>query len=266
MPAADRVRPSRSRLSIRRDYTTASSNVSVSVSQATPTVTSINAVSITYGTALVSTQLSGTASYTLDGSTIAVPGSFAYTIAAGNLLNAGNGQSVAVTFTPADTADFTTATSSVTVNVTQAMPTVTVTDSGGAVTGNPFPASGTVTGSGGANLGTPTFTYFAATDVNFANPLSGSPSALGRYVVVGSYPANGNYAVGAAVTGFAIYTPPPPMNAMITTAAQPATAALGSSIADKVTVTGDNPTGVVTFSLYNNAAATGPAFSPIRNR
>ena len=161
------------------DYTTASSNVSVSVSQATPTVTSINAVSITYGTALVSTQLSGTASYTLDGSTIAVPGSFAYTSAAGNLLNAGNGQSVAVTFTPADTADFTTATSSVTVNVAQAMPTVTVTDSGGAVTGNPFPASGTVTGSGGANLGTPTFTYFAATDVNFANPLSGAPAPWG---------------------------------------------------------------------------------------
>ena len=241
------------------DYTTASSNASVSVSQATPTVTSINAVSITYGTALANTQLSGTASYTLDGSTIAVPGTFAYTSAAGNLLNAGNGQSVAVTFTPADTADYTTATSSVTVNVAQAMPTVTVTDAGGAVTGNPFPASGTVTGVGGANLGTPTFTYFAATDVNFANPLSGAPSALGRYVVVGSYAANGNYAVGAAVTGFAIYTPPGPVNPTITTAAQPATATLGSSIADKVTVTGNNPTGVVTFKLYNNATATAPA-------
>lgn len=133
-------------------------------------------MSITYGTALVSTQLSGTASYTLGGSTIAVPGTFAYTSAAGNLLNAGNGQSVAVTFTPLDAADYTTATSSVTVNVAQAMPTVTVTDSGGAVTGNPFPATGTVTGVGGANLGTPTFTYFAATDVNFTNPLSGAPA------------------------------------------------------------------------------------------
>ena len=49
------------------------------------------------------------------------------------------------------------------------------------------------------------------------------------------------------------------MNATITTAAQPATATLGSSIADKVTVTGNNPTGVVTFSLYNNATATAPA-------
>ncbi len=241
------------------DYATASSTVSVSVAQATPTVTSINAVRITYGTALANTQLSGTASYTLNGSTIAVPGTFTYTTAAGALLNAGNGQGVAVTFTPADTTDYTSATSSVTVNVAQAMPTVTVTDAGGAVTGNAFPANGTVTGVGGANLGTPTFTYFAATDVNFANPLSGVPSALGRYVVVGSYAANGNYAVGAAVTGFAIYTPPGPVNSTITTAAQPATATLGSSIADKVTVTGNNPTGVVTFKLYANATATAPA-------
>jgi hypothetical protein len=241
------------------DYTTASSNVSVSVSQATPTVTGVNAVNTTYGTALANTQLSGTATYTLNGSTIAVPGMFTYTSAAGSLPNAGNGQSVAVTFTPTDTTDYTAASSNVAVNVAQTTPTVTVTDAGGVVSGNPFPASGAVTGVGGANLGTPTFTYFAATDVNFANPLPSAPSALGRYVVVGSYAANGNYAVGAAVTGFAIYTPPPPVNVTLATAAQPTAASLGSSIADKATVTGNNPTGVVTFKLYNNATATAPA-------
>jgi CSLREA domain-containing protein len=46
----------------------------------------------------------------------------------------------------------------------------------------------------------------------------------------------------------------------ITTAAQPASAAVGASIADKATVSGgDSPTGTVTFNLYNNDTATGPA-------
>ena len=45
----------------------------------------------------------------------------------------------------------------------------------------------------------------------------------------------------------------------ITTSQQPANATVGSSIADTATVTGNNPTGIVTFNLYNNSAGTGPA-------
>ncbi|MGO9581828.1 MAG: hypothetical protein ACLP36_03375, partial [Acidimicrobiales bacterium] len=46
----------------------------------------------------------------------------------------------------------------------------------------------------------------------------------------------------------------------ISTSQLPTTATVGSSIADKATVSGgDNPTGSVTFNLYNNATATGPA-------
>jgi CSLREA domain-containing protein len=46
----------------------------------------------------------------------------------------------------------------------------------------------------------------------------------------------------------------------ITTTAQPASAVVGGSIADTATVSGgDNPTGTVTFNLYNNDTATGPA-------
>jgi hypothetical protein len=51
-----------------------------------------------------------------------------------------------------------------------------------------------------------------------------------------------------------------PVTPAINTAQQPATASVGTSIADKATVSGgDNPTGTVTFKLYNNSAATGTA-------
>ena len=45
------------------------------------------------------------------------PGTFAYTPAAGTVLDAGNGQTLSVTFTPTDTTDYTTATATATINV-----------------------------------------------------------------------------------------------------------------------------------------------------
>ena len=68
------------------DYTTASSTATVNVAQATPTVVSVSPVNITYGTALANGQLSGSASWTVNGSTVTVPGTFAYTPAAGTVL------------------------------------------------------------------------------------------------------------------------------------------------------------------------------------
>ena len=50
------------------------------------------------------------------GNMVSVPGSFVYTPAAGSELSAGN-QTLSVTFTPADTTNYTTATSTVTLNV-----------------------------------------------------------------------------------------------------------------------------------------------------
>ena len=105
------------------DYVPTTATVTVNVAKATPTVNSVGAVNITYGTALTNGQLSGTAQADVNGATVSVPGTFSYTTA-GSVLHGGNGQSVGVTFTPTDSADFTTATSSVTVNVSQATPTV----------------------------------------------------------------------------------------------------------------------------------------------
>ena len=54
-----------------------------------------------------------------------------------------------------------------------------------------------------------------------------------------------------------------PATPMINTSQQPASATVGTSIADQATVSGGfNPTGTVTFNLYNNSTATGtPLFT-----
>ena len=62
----------------------------VKIAGSTPTVT-VNPVDITHGAALANSQLTGTSS---------VPGSFSFATDAGKVLNAGNGQSESVIFTP----------------------------------------------------------------------------------------------------------------------------------------------------------------------
>src|SRR5262249_216131 len=85
------------------------------VAKATPTITWPAPAGITYGTALSSTQLNATAS---------VPGTFAYSPAAGTVLSAGPAQSLSLTFIPTDAADYTTTTRSVAIDVVKASPTI----------------------------------------------------------------------------------------------------------------------------------------------
>jgi Ca2+-binding RTX toxin-like protein len=106
-------------------YPTVVATVPVNVARTTPLPTAAP-VSITYGTPLSNGQLSGAASWTVGGKLVTVGGTFVYTSAAGTTLNAGNGQIEAVTFTPNDTTDYTTAYSTVTVNVLQAGTTSTI--------------------------------------------------------------------------------------------------------------------------------------------
>src|SRR4029077_4152435 len=53
------------------------------------------------------------------------PGSFVYSPIAGTVLNAGVGQTLSVTFTPTDAANYTTATKTVSINVLKAAPVIT---------------------------------------------------------------------------------------------------------------------------------------------
>ena len=91
------------------DYTTATSSVPLLVNKALPTITWPTPAPIPYGTPLSSTQLDATAS---------VPGSFIYTPPAGTVLQPGN-QTLSVTFTPSDSTDYSSATGSVILLVTQ---------------------------------------------------------------------------------------------------------------------------------------------------
>ncbi len=111
------------------DFTTAPQvQQMISVSQGMPTISWSSPSPITYGTPLSATQLDATAS---------VPGTFSYSPPVGQVLPAGS-QDLSVTFTPTDTTDYTSTTSSVTLLVNQATPsTPTISD---------LPASGTYGG------------------------------------------------------------------------------------------------------------------------
>ena len=89
--------------------------MTLSLHQAAPLITWASPASITYGTALSVTQLNATAS---------VPGTLVYTPAAGSVPRGWN-HTLSVTFTPTDTANYTTATKTVTLIVTQAAPVIT---------------------------------------------------------------------------------------------------------------------------------------------
>ena len=49
-----------------------------------------------------------------------MPGTFVYTPAPGTVLSAGTGQTLSVTFTPTDTVDYNSVTTTTTINVSQA--------------------------------------------------------------------------------------------------------------------------------------------------
>lgn len=186
-------------------YNNATGTASVTVSQATgltPMIVWPTPAAITYGTVLSATQLDAAASY--GGSN--VPGSFVYTPAAGTVLTAGT-QTLSVTFTPADTKTYNSATATVSLTVNQATPTInwnspaaitvgTALDStqlnatasfGGVSVPGTFtysPAAGTVMNTAGTQTLSVTFTPTDTTDYKSAtatvslmvNASTGSPS------------------------------------------------------------------------------------------
>jgi RHS repeat-associated protein len=89
-------------------------SVSLTVTPAAPVITWATPAAITYNTALSAIQLNATAS---------VAGTFVYSPATGTVLTAGV-HTLSVTFTPTDTTDYTTATSSVTLTVNKAAPAI----------------------------------------------------------------------------------------------------------------------------------------------
>jgi len=85
----------------------------LTIGQATPTLTWADPGNITVGTPVGAAQLDAIASF--DG--MPLPGALTYTPPAGTVLPTGSGQTLMVSFTPADDTDFKTVTSSVPINV-----------------------------------------------------------------------------------------------------------------------------------------------------
>lgn len=86
----------------------ADDTATLTVNPASPTVTWGQPADIDYGTPLGPTQLDATAN---------VPGSFVYTPASGTVLAPGTGQTLAVTFTPTDSQNYSSVTQMTTINV-----------------------------------------------------------------------------------------------------------------------------------------------------
>jgi hypothetical protein len=152
------------------DYTTATKTVQLTVNQTTPTIIWANPVTITYGTPLTATQLNA-AAFQLNGTTL-LDGTFVYSPAAGTVLMAGSKQ-LSVTFTPNDTANYTTATKTVPLTVSQATLTVFA-NSYTRLYGLQNPVfQGSITGAENGDTFTETFSNSATI-----------PSAPGQYPIV----------------------------------------------------------------------------------
>jgi uncharacterized delta-60 repeat protein len=148
----------------------------VVIAQVVPTITWPNPIAITYGTALSAAQLDATAS---------VAGTFQYTPGPGTVLPAGSNQTLKVSFTPTDTADYAITSDSVSIDVNKLTPTLIVHGVSTTFDGNPHPATFTITGANGDNLtGLVSLTY---------NGSSALPVQAGTYTVTATFPGNGSF-------------------------------------------------------------------------
>ena len=99
-----------------KNYKSGVVSVKINVSQAEPTITWDNPDDIVYGTLLSGTQLNAE---------VNAAGKLTYSPAAKTKLNAGDNQTLTVTFAPTDTKNYKSASASVTINVAQAEPVIT---------------------------------------------------------------------------------------------------------------------------------------------
>ena len=185
------------------DYTDATATVTVNVDRAVPEV-SVNPVELTYGTALANSQLSGTATWVVGGNDVTVPGLFSYTIAAGAVLNAGADQNESVTFTPNDSIDYSSVTTTVRASVNPVPLTITASNLS-KVYGAERPVltasySGFVDGDTAASLAARPALTTGATAIS---QVSGSP-----YFITAAGAFDSNYTI-TYVTGALTVTPAP---------------------------------------------------------
>jgi hypothetical protein len=166
----------------------------------TPTITWATPAPITYGTALSSTQLDATAS---------VAGSYVYNPAAGTVLTAGT-QTLSVSFTPTDTTDYNNASSSVTLTVNKATPSITWTPATSVTNEQDL---STVLNATSAVAGTFAYTATISGGTAVAVTSSGVLSTVGNYTITAQFTPSDttDYNVPAAITATLAVTQAPPV-------------------------------------------------------
>ena len=212
-----------------------SSGITETIDQATPVITWNTPAAITYPTPLSSTQLNATSS---------VPGTFVYSPAAGAVLSAG-AHSLGVTFTPTDTVDYTSATGSVTQQVSSASQTIT------------FPNPGTQT----YGVAPITLTATASSGLTVSYSVTSGPATVsgstltitgqGTVTVQATQEGNGNYTAAALVSDTFTVNPGTPA-VSVSSSGTPAN--YGTSVTFTATLPA-SATGTVTF--YNNGVSLG---------
>ena len=125
------------------NYNNNTTATTINVTKATPSITWADPSDIVYGTALSATELNATSP---------VPGTFVYTPALTTVLDAGAGQTLSVEFTPTDAANYNNNTTTATINVTKATPSITWADPNDIVYG----------------------TALSATELNATSPIAGT--------------------------------------------------------------------------------------------
>ncbi len=194
------------------NYALVQVSTTFSITQAAPTVAVSDAGGTFDGNPLPATATA----VGVDGVT-AVAGSFGFTYYDGvgtggtNLGSTpptGVGEyTVVADFTSSD-ADYSSGSAQTTFSITQATPTLSVTDAGGLFTGAAFPATATVAGVDGVAATslegvTPSLTYYAGSTAT-GTPLPGAPSAVGIYTVVASFPGSPDYGTASVSSTFSI--------------------------------------------------------------
>ena len=228
------------------------------------TFTGLPSPTITYGTASVT--LSGTLAnggqappdseslqVTLDGvmqsAAFAAGGGFATTFDTSGLGVSGSPYTISYSYTGDGT--FASTSTTGTLMVSRATPTLHASDAGGEFTGSPFPAVATITGLSGAASSslegvTPVLTYYAGSLAS-GTPLPGVPNQGGTYAVIASFAGSADYkqAQSAPVT-FTIQ--PAVASVTLTSSVTSSVYAQPVTLVAKVTGSGATPGVAVTFA------------------
>jgi len=220
----------------------APANFSLTNGRGTPVIAWPTPAAITYGTALSAAQLNATAN---------VSGSFAYSPGIGTVLGAGS-QTLSVAFTPSDPADYTSATASVTLLVTQASQTVSL---AGVPTTAVF-GQGPFTVSAAATSGLTVALRVSGNCLLSASSLS--LIGVGTCTVTAAQAGNGNYNAAPTVTSSFTIAQDPTTTAV---SVSPGTVKYSDYTSFSATVTpslagGQALTGNVQFYLNGNAVGS----------